>query len=68
MNIQRKNPAHHFRMQSEREQTLVWRSRPFTFLLWAEGGRKGSGDGESSTPDLCCAKIVARQSDCSICN
>ena len=45
---------------------LVWRSRPFTFLLWAESGRKGSG--ESSTPDLCCAKIVARQSDCSICN
>ena len=31
--------------------TVVWRSRPFTFLLWAEGGRKGSG--ESSTPDLC---------------
>ena len=24
MNIQRKNSAHHFRMQSEREQTLVW--------------------------------------------
>ena len=23
MNIQRKNSAHHFRMQSEREQTLV---------------------------------------------
>ena len=23
MNIQRKNPTHHFRMQSEREQTLV---------------------------------------------
>ena len=24
MNIQRKNSAHHFRMQSEREQTLVF--------------------------------------------
>ena len=24
MNIQRKNSAHHFRMQSEREQTLVY--------------------------------------------
>ena len=23
MNIQRKNSAHHFRMQSEREQTLI---------------------------------------------
>ena len=28
MNIQRKNSAHHFRMQSEREQTLV-----FTFAV-----------------------------------
>ena len=28
MNIQRKNSAHHFRMQSEREQTLVSRSPP----------------------------------------
>ena len=29
MNIQRKNSAHHFRMQSEREHTLVcnWRAR-----------------------------------------
>ena len=25
MNIQQKNSAHHFRMQSEREQTLVYR-------------------------------------------
>ena len=24
MNIQRKNSAHHFRMQSEREQTLIY--------------------------------------------
>ena len=30
MNIQRKNSAHHFRMQSEREQTLV------LFFLLAE--------------------------------
>ena len=29
---------------------LVWFSRPSTFLLWAEGGRKGSGD--SSTGDF----------------
>ena len=28
MNIQRKNSAHHFRVQSEREQTLV------TLLQW----------------------------------
>ena len=27
MNIQRKNSAHHFRMQSEREQTLVYRDK-----------------------------------------
>ena len=25
MNIQRKNSAHHFRMQSEREQTLIYK-------------------------------------------
>ena len=30
MNIQRKNSAHHFRMQSEREQTLVTK-----LTLWA---------------------------------
>ena len=29
MNIQRKNYAHHFRMQSEREQTLETQ-KPFT--------------------------------------
>ena len=28
MNIQRKNSAHHFRMQSEREQTLVHSTPP----------------------------------------
>ena len=28
MNIQRKNSAHHFRMQSEREQTLVFGTLP----------------------------------------
>ena len=32
MNIQRKNSAHHFRMQSEREQTLV---SVTTACLWA---------------------------------
>ena len=33
MNIQRKNSAHHFRMQSEREQTLVnekWMAKRFS--------------------------------------
>ena len=29
MNIQRKNSAHHFRMQSEREHTLVHVTFPF---------------------------------------
>ena len=34
MNIQQKNSAHHFRMQSEREQTLV-HSSWFWFLVMA---------------------------------
>ena len=33
MNIQRKNSAHHFRMQSEREQTLVG---PYSFIHTVE--------------------------------
>ena len=33
MNIQRKNSAHHFRMQSEREQTLVQCSTFHSFGL-----------------------------------
>ena len=33
MNIQRKNSAHHFRMQSEREQTLVHVSSYCDYLL-----------------------------------
>ena len=33
MNIQRKNSAHHFRMQSEREQTLIVASANFFFFL-----------------------------------
>ena len=32
MNIQRKNSAHHFRMQSEREQTLA---QHLCLLLWS---------------------------------
>ena len=33
MNIQRKNSAHHFRMQSEREQTLItFHLHPETWL------------------------------------
>ena len=35
MNIQRKNSAHHFRMQSEREQTLVSRSATDFGLVYA---------------------------------
>ena len=39
MNIQRKNSAHHFRMQSEREQTLVWcQGMIFQFLHYFNGG------------------------------
>ena len=37
MNIQRKNSAHHFRMQSEREQTLVGNAKKkglCTYLLY----------------------------------
>ena len=36
MNIQRKNSAHHFRMQSEREQTLVsvfFSQTPYLLLI-----------------------------------
>ena len=34
MNIQRKNSAHHFRMQSEREQTLI---NVLLLFLYEEG-------------------------------
>ena len=37
MNIQRKNSADHFRMQSEREQTLV---RPYLFYFMLRGRSK----------------------------
>ena len=33
MNIQLKNSAHHFRMQSEREQTLVWMAIYYKIIL-----------------------------------
>ena len=35
MNIQRKNSAQHFRMQSEREQTLVGFTSPI-YRLWGK--------------------------------
>ena len=49
MNIQRKNSAHHFRMQSEREQTLgpvgIWSPKSSTFsgsdsIVVGEAARK----------------------------
>ena len=42
MNIQRKNSAHHFRMQSEREQTLIHTSSFFLmFICQNVGNFKG---------------------------
>ena len=38
MNIQRKNSAHHFRMQSEREQTLI-----HTFYVYMSKCRQFKG-------------------------
>ena len=39
MNIQRKNSSHHFRMQSEREQTLVlWNGECERFNILHTGG------------------------------
>ena len=49
--------------QTEHTKLLVWRRRPFTFLLFGAGGRKGSGI--ISIDDLYCAgmhaKIVTNQ-------
>ena len=41
MNIQRKNSAHHFRMQSEREQTLIHTLPFFMFICQNLGNLKG---------------------------
>ena len=38
MNIQRENSAHHFRMQSEREQTLVLNSLLSLFFMFPREG------------------------------
>ena len=43
------------------ELQIVWRSRPFTFLLFVGGGRKGSG--VASINYLFPATIVASQSN-----
>ena len=46
MNIQRKNSAHHFRMQSEREQTLVCRRNVKWVIV------------EILACNLCCVQII----------
>ena len=58
MNIQRKNSAHHFRMQSEREQTLVsvHFRRPLTFIIVVigVGGRGGIKMASAKTQSTNC--------------
>ena len=53
MNIQRKNSTHHFRMQSEREQTLV------TLLSMVGATKKNEEKGSNNlVPVFCTGKIA----------
>ena len=59
MNIQRKNSAHHFRMQSEREQTLalgcIDRKFFFQLRMWSQPHKKKKKKKKTSWSCVCCA-------------